>query len=69
VRRVRPRLNRGDVLTIRLDDVLSRIWPADNVTAVLRLNENIIRSGALDVVDDLPDRPALPESQSSVVAP
>jgi hypothetical protein len=69
VRRVRPRLNRGDVLTIRLDDVLSRIWPADNVTAVLRLNENIIRSGALDVVDDLPDRLALPESQSSVVAP
>jgi hypothetical protein len=55
MRRVGSWLDRRNVFAIWFDDVLASVWSAHDVTPVVRLNEYIVRTNSLHVVDNARD--------------
>ncbi len=56
------------MLTVRLDNVFSSSPAADDKAPVVRLDEHILRTCPLDIVDDLPNWATLSRTKACMLA-
>jgi hypothetical protein len=64
---VGPELNGRHMLAVGFQDVLPGVGATNDIPPVVDLDEHVVRSGPLNVVNDLPGRPPLPGPLTGVI--